>query len=83
MTDVDQQWGLNAPNASGAAFSWGTTRMTLAGGTYRLCWCPGNHFRCSEAVDFTTDIGAVPAKETKQSSCGRQHRRVLARSANA
>ena len=38
----------------GAAFSWGIARVTVQGGLYRLCWCSGLHFRCSEAADART-----------------------------
>ena len=45
--------------ASGAAISWGSTKVSAAGGQYRLCWCDGSASFCSLSRDFATDFGAL------------------------
>ena len=45
--------------ASGATMSWGSTRISAAGGQYRLCWCDGSSSLCSLSRDFATDFGGL------------------------
>ena len=57
-----------AVTASGSIVNWGSTKLSAAGGLYRLCWCAGvapaetgaglaTPWRCSTAEDFRTDMG--------------------------
>ena len=45
--------------ASGGSVSWGNTRLSAAGGQYRLCWCDANASPCSLPRSFATDFGSL------------------------
>ena len=38
---------------------WVSTPLKLAGGDYRLCWCPGEHFTCDTPDRFQVDAGML------------------------
>ena len=44
---------------SGATASWGTTRLSVAGGQYRLCWCAASVLPCERATDYRVDAGEL------------------------
>lgn len=43
--------------SSGQEISWGSVRITAAGGQYQLCWCEGLHFSCKTSEEFQTNVG--------------------------
>ena len=56
---------------SGAGVSWGSTKVSAAGGQYRLCWCDGSVSFCGLSRDFATDfgrltiVGVAPLKQSR------------------
>jgi hypothetical protein len=45
---------------SGAAYSFGSTKLTAAGGVYRLCWCASvDEGGCTEPTSFSLDAGTL------------------------
>ena len=75
---------LEAVSESGAALSWGETRVTSAGGQYRLCWCSSllrtlpldannTGSVCSTMEQFRTDFGELvimgPSPLAQQWTC--------------
>ena len=45
--------------STGPDATWGFQTVSAAGGKYRLCWCASEHFPCSNAADFRTDVGSL------------------------
>ena len=42
-----------------ATFSFGSSRVTAAGGVYQLCWCAAKHQRCETADSFRVHVGEL------------------------
>ena len=45
--------------ASGAAISWGHTKVSASGGKCRLCWCDESGTSCNLSRHFATDFGGL------------------------
>jgi hypothetical protein len=50
--------GMATNLESGAAWTWGTTRVSAAGGLYQLCWCAAG-YSCSLHEDFRVHAGTL------------------------
>ena len=48
-----------APAGRAVSARWVSSPLQLAGGDYRLCWCPGEHFSCDTADSFRVDAGTL------------------------
>jgi hypothetical protein len=45
--------------ASGARVDWGSSAVTAAGGSYRLCWCSPAYYDCSIPSQYRVDAGTL------------------------